>query len=177
MAALKGKHASNPAFQFFTTKIYKLSLNSVMAEDDDPLTPHGQALRSTSEAWDGTNLAAAWHRTAKVSRDDAKCFSRCLGLLVAQQRQRMGKAGDFDAKSLACVLWAWGKLKVKEKDLLEDLCQRIPGRILHFTCRDLANMVYGLALLQHRDAATSSPSAWMRPTARAWPTSSTRSAC
>ena len=60
MAALKGKHASNPAFQFFTTKIYKLSLNSVMAEDDDPLTPHGQALRSTSEAWDGTNLAAAW---------------------------------------------------------------------------------------------------------------------
>jgi hypothetical protein len=28
----------------------------------------------------------------------------------------------------------------------------MPGRILHFTCRDLANMVYGLALLQHRDA-------------------------
>ena len=28
----------------------------------------------------------------------------------------------------------------------------MPGRILHFTCRDLPNMVYGLALLQHRDA-------------------------
>ena len=31
-------------------------------------------------------------------------------------------------------------------------CRMLPGRLLHFTCRDLANMVYGLALLQHRDA-------------------------
>ena len=37
-----------------------------------------------------------------------------MGLTSAQ-------AGDLDAKSLACVVWAWGKLKVKEKDVGKDM--------------------------------------------------------
>jgi hypothetical protein len=53
---------------------------------------------STEPGWDAT-LITPRHRTAKVSRDDAKCFSRCLGLLVAQQRQRMGKARLEDRRT------------------------------------------------------------------------------
>ena len=75
---------------------------------------------STEPGWDAT-LISPRHRTAKVSRDDAKCFSRCLGLLVAQQRQRMGKArledifvwtGGHSWEFMDMCGYLWGKMMV-----------------------------------------------------------------
>ncbi|CAJ1406828.1 unnamed protein product [Effrenium voratum] len=86
----------------------------------------------------------AWHRAAKHSARGA------CRILVKRHRQQMP---EFKPKSIACIVWAWGKLRVKEQDLLEHICKTIPGSLPQFSTRDLANVIYGLGLLGHREEA------------------------
>lgn len=105
------------------------------------------------ERWTPVNLATAWHRLAKFSRNEDRNDQPEEREMHVRELQRrltqviLGVGPEaFDARGISSLFYAWGIMRFKSK-LIKPFCINARKRLDEFDPQSIANMVFGIGLL------------------------------
>mmetsp|Transcript_33606 Transcript_33606/g.77553 ORF Transcript_33606/g.77553 Transcript_33606/m.77553 type:complete len:394 (-) Transcript_33606:219-1400(-) len=103
------------------------------------------------DKWNAVNLATAWHRLAKFSRDSTREPEE-TELRVRDLQRRLTQAvldlgpEEFDTRGISSLFYAWGIMRFKSK-LIKPFCISARKRLWDFDPQSIANMIFGIGLL------------------------------